>query len=69
MIKKVNSHVDRARAGLEKQSSDLEELLGQYRSTNKCGKDIVMFLILLALVAINYKLLVWKEWIPGGFTS
>jgi hypothetical protein len=65
LIKKVNNHVDRAREGLVKQSSDLEELLGQYRSTNKCCKDIVMFLILLGLIVANYKLLVWKNWIPN----
>lgn len=65
MIKKVNNHVDKARSGLIKQSSDLEELLGKYRSTNKCCMDIVLFVILIVMCMVNWKILQWKGWIPN----
>ena len=50
--------------GLHRQSSELEDLLGKYRSTNKCCKDLLLFLILIVMCMVNYKLLQWKGWIP-----
>lgn len=64
LIKKVNNHVEKARAGLVKQSSELEELLGKYRDTNKCCTDIVLFVVLIVMCMVNYKILAWKGWIP-----
>ena len=65
ILKKVNNHADRARAGLEKQQSELGSLLEQYRSSNKCWKDIVMLIILVVLIGVNLKIMQWKGWIPG----
>ena len=59
-LKEVNDHVDRARAGLDKQNSELSSMLIQYRSVSNCCKDLGLFLCLLVLIGCNLAVLKWK---------
>ena len=55
MLKKVSNKAEKAREGLEKKNSRLADLLGKYRSQNKCYKDIALIIILLVLLGLNFK--------------
>ena len=64
MLKKVSNKAEKAREGLEKKNSRLADLLGKYRSQNKCYKDIALIVILLVLLGLNFKAMQTKGWIP-----
>ena len=61
LIYKANEKAEVARIGLEKRSSELEQLLTKYRTTGNCWKDVVLVLILGLLIAANYYAL--KFWL------
>jgi hypothetical protein len=52
----VTDKAEKARAGLEKKNSGMLDLLGKYRETNKCWKDILLIAILLVLLGLNLKI-------------
>jgi hypothetical protein len=60
----VTDKAEKARAGLVKKNSGMLDLLGKYRQTNKCWKDIVLIGIVLLLMGLNVKAMQMKGWIP-----
>ena len=55
LLRRVGDKAEKARAGLEKKNSRLAGLLGNYRSQNKCYKDIGLVFCLLILLGLNFK--------------
>lgn len=64
MLKRITDKAEKARQGLEKKNSGMLDLLGKYRSTNKCWKDIVLIALVLILLGLNMKAMQLRGWIP-----
>ena len=56
--------MNRARDGLVKQNSEMEDLLTQFRSSGKISKDICLCITLMILIGMNVYLLKWKGIVP-----
>jgi len=59
-LKKVGAHVEKARSNLDKQNSEMANLLENYRRVGSCCKDFGLFMCLLVLVGCNIAVLKWK---------
>jgi len=60
MIKKVNNKAEKARARLQKRSSELQGVLDKYRNTNKLCVDVILVVVLLVLIGVVLKVLKMK---------
>ena len=64
LLRRVGDKAEKARQGLEKKNSRLGDLLSNYRSQNKCYKDIGLVVCLLILLFLNYQAMKKKGWLP-----
>ena len=56
-IKKLTKHTDKTTKKMESQNKKLKDLLNKIRSSDKICVDILLFLILLGLVGVLYKII------------